>query len=382
LHDHPPPFQTPPDAGAPALPLAGDTPPAPAAPRPRLHPLLRSGLFLIAYVFVHLLVTSLVGIFAQGFSGRFFEEGGFGRSSEFLLLTIALTAPLIVAVTVLFVRALDRRPLASLGARWPVGGPPRALRQAVTVPLATLALLGAWLAAVLALPPSLAMVRFRGTSEVFASGPSWWPLPPILLLPLLLLGFLIQGGLEEWIVRGYVYRALKDRWQPWAAALASSVLFSFLHAANPNVSWVALVNIVLAGMILAALVERSGSLWGATLAHGVWNFSVACLLSVRLSGFEAFHLFDVSIQGDDLLTGGEFGPEGSLALTAFGLLLAVALWRRQPPGTDDRPLKEISLSAPEDKREPVLLENSMVRPLQASFFKRSSPQALLEGLFV
>lgn len=381
LHDHPPPFQTLPDAGIPAPPVE-EIPPAPEAPRPRLHPLLRAGLFLIAYAAIHLLVAMFVGILAQGLSGRFLEEGGFGRSSEFLLLTIAATVPLIVGMTLLFVRALDRRPIASLGARWPVGGPARALREAVTLPLATLALLGAWLAAILALPSSLAAVRFGGTSEVFASGPSWWPLPPALLLPLLLLGFLIQGGLEEWIVRGYVYRALKDRWQPWAAALASSILFSLLHATNPNVSWVALVNIVLAGMILAALVERSGSLWGATLVHGVWNFSIACLLSVPVSGFEAFHLFDVSIQGDDLLTGGEFGPEGSLVLTAFGILLTVALWRRQPPGTADRPLKEIALSAPEDKKGAVLLENSMVRPLQALFFKRSSPQAPLEGLFV
>lgn len=376
LHDHPPPSQSSPDAGAPAPPLEEAPPPAPAA-RPRLHPLLRAGLFLIAYAAVHLLVAVFVGILAQGFSEELFEEGGFGRSSEFLLLTIVFTAPLIVAMTGLFVRALDRRPIASLGARWPVGGKPGALRQAVTVPAATLAVVGAWLAAILALPPSLATVRFGGTSDVFASGPSWWPLPPALLLPLLLLGFLIQGGLEEWIVRGYVYRALKERWRPWVAALASSILFSFLHAANPNVSAVALVNIVLAGMVLAALVERSGSLWGAILAHGVWNFSVACLLSVRLSGLEAFHLFDVSIRGDDLLTGGEFGPEGSLVLTAFGLFLTVALWRGPR-----RPLEEIGVSAREDKRDPVFLVNGMVRPLQASVFEIPSPQAPLEGLFV
>ncbi|HYO16943.1 MAG TPA: CPBP family intramembrane glutamic endopeptidase [Thermoanaerobaculia bacterium] len=328
MHDHPPTFQTSPGTGTPAPFLEEEIPRAPAA-RPRLHPLLRAGLFLIVYVAVHLLVLMLLGILAQGFSGRFFQEGGFGRSSEFLLVTVALTAPPMVAVTVFFVRSLDRRPIVSLGVRWPVGGPPVALRQLVTLPLATLALLGAWLAAVLALPPSLAKVGFGGTSEVFASGPSWWPLPPVLLLPLLLLGFLVQGGLEEWIVRGYVYRALKDLWQPWAAALASSILFSFLHATNPNISAVALVNIVLAGMILAALVERSGSLWGATLAHGVWNFSVACLLSAPVSGFEAFHLFDVSFRGDDLLTGGEFGPEGSLVLTAFGILLTAALWGRR-----------------------------------------------------
>ena len=37
-------------------------------------------------------------------------------------------------------------------------------------------------------------------------------------------------------------------------------------------------------IILAALVERSGSLWGATVAHGVWNFVLSCLVSLPVSG--------------------------------------------------------------------------------------------------
>jgi uncharacterized protein len=313
-------------------------PPVPLAPRPRFHPLVRAGLFLVAYTAVQVIVAIFLGILAYATGGEV------GKSSEFLLLAVALGTPLIVAVTFVFARSLDRRPIGSIGARWPEGGRPAALRQAVTVPLATLALLGAWLAAVLALPASLATVRFGGTSEVFASGPAWWPLPPALLLAVLLVGFLIQGGLEEWVVRGYIYRTLKDRWPPWVSAIASSILFSLLHATNPNISVLALFNIFLAGMILAAMVERSGSLWGATLAHGVWNFSVACLLSVPVSGLQAFHLFDVSFGGDDLWTGGEFGPEGSLVLTALGLFITALLWRRRRP----RPLEGIGMSASED----------------------------------
>jgi CAAX protease family protein len=320
----------------PLPPVEEASPPAPAAPR--FHPLVRTGLFLVAFVAVQVVVATFLGILVYATGGEF------AKASESLVLALVLATPPVVAVTFVFVRTLDRRPISSIGARWPEGGRLAALRQAVTVPLATLALLGAWLAAVLALPPSLATVRFGGTSDVFASGPSWWPLPPALLLAVLLVGFLIQGGLEEWVVRGYIYRALKDRWRPWISAVASSILFSLFHATNPNISVLALVNIFIAGMILAAMVERSGSLWGATLAHGVWNFSVACLLSVPVSGLQAFHLFNVSFGGDDMVTGGEFGPEGSLVLTALGLLLSVLLWRRRQP----RPLEGIGMSTPED----------------------------------
>lgn len=320
------PLSPPRDAVGPAL-----SPPGPPARRPPLfHPLVRSALFLVAYLAVQIVLGVAIALFAQAAGGDLFKEGGFTGSSEIQLLGIVLAAPFVAAVTFAFVWGLDRRPIGSIGARWPKGGPKKALVQAVTAPLATLALLGSWLAVILHLPSSWAEVRFGGVSGSFETGPPWWPLAPGLLLGLLLLGFLIQGGLEEWIVRGYIYRALKDRWRPWVAALASSVLFALLHLLNPDVSAIAIGNIVIAGMILAALVERSGSLWSATLAHGVWNFAVACLLSVPVSGVRVFHLLDVSIGGRELVTGGPFGPEGSLVLTILGLVLTAWLWRGLP----------------------------------------------------
>jgi membrane protease YdiL (CAAX protease family) len=319
-------------------------------PRPLWHPLARAVLYMVAYVVVQIAVVSLFSLLDWALGGVLSREGGLAGSSEAFLLATVLAAPPVLGATWLFVRYFDRRDLASIGIRWPEGGRRTAWWQLATTSLWVFALLGVWLA----LMALLAEVRFGGLSERLREPSPGWPAPQILLLAALLLGFLIQGGLEELIVRGYIYRALKERWRPWLAALASSVLFSLLHAANPNVSWVALVNIVLAGLILAALVERSGSLWSATIAHGVWNWGVACVFSLPVSGVRIFRLFDVSVAGDGRLTGGAFGPEGSLALTLLALLLALALWwpaRRRGP--EDTPPS--SLSAPEDGPGPALL---------------------------
>ncbi|HVR96615.1 MAG TPA: type II CAAX endopeptidase family protein [Thermoanaerobaculia bacterium] len=284
-------------------------------------------LFLVVFVIAQVIATALLYLIALALGReKILQGGGMGELGEGFLLSFALTAPPLILMTWAFVRYLDRRDLASLGARWPAGGRSVALRQALTVPLATLGFLGLWLA----LAAAVSEVRFGGLSEEFQTGPSGWPgeTGSVAFLALLLLGFLIQGGVEEWVVRGYIYRALKERWRWWVSALASSLLFSLMHIFNPDVSWVALVNIVLAGVILALLVERSGSLWGAVLAHGVWNFAVACLLSLPVSGIRMFRLLDLSIEGEGLLTGGKFGPEGSLLLTLLGLLLIAALWPR------------------------------------------------------
>src|SRR4051794_12309773 len=47
----------------------------------------------------------------------------------------------------------------------------------------------------------------------------------------------------------------------------------------------------------------------------VWNFAVACLLSLPVSGVSLFHLLRVATAGNPEVTGGGFGPEGSAVLT-------------------------------------------------------------------
>ena len=71
-------------------------------------------------------------------------------------------------MTLLFVRFLDHRSLASLGARAPLGGRRAALRQAVAAPLSALGVLGVWLALILALPAAYAAVHFEGISAGFS----------------------------------------------------------------------------------------------------------------------------------------------------------------------------------------------------------------------
>lgn len=300
-------------------------------PHPLWHPLARSVLYMVTYAVVQLAVIVLFSLADWALGGALSGEGGLAGSNEAFLLVTVLTAPPMLLVTWLFVRYLDRRGLATIGLRWPERERKAAV-QAATTALGVSALLGVWLA----LMPVLAEVRFGGLSAPFREPSPGGPAPQALLLAVLLLGFIIQSGLEELVVRGYIYRALKERWRPWLAALSSSLLFSLLHAANPNVSWIALVNIVLAGLILAAMVERSGSLWSATLAHGFWNWGVACVLSLPVSGVRIFRLLDLSIAGDARITGGGFGPEGSLALTFLVALLALGLWaplrRRSPTG--------------------------------------------------
>jgi membrane protease YdiL (CAAX protease family) len=376
---------SPPQEPAPQAALPETPPVSLSAPRGKLagrairlftHPIARAVLYVGAFIAVQVLVSSLLRGLAFLGNGRIFRENGLASAPELLLVWVALQAPLALGLTYLFVRFFDRHALGSVGLRWPAGGRRAAGRQLAVTPLATLALIGTWVGLVLILPDRLAALRFGGVSEDFWRGRAWWPLPPGMLLLLLLLLFLIQGGVEELVTRGYLYHVLRERWRPWVAALASSILFALFHLFNPDSSALALVNILLAGMVLAGLVERTGSLWSATLAHGVWNFALSCLLSLPVSGFRIFHLLNVSATGDKRLTGGGFGPEGSLLLTLVGVPLALALWRSAGRSRPPRSVEDTPPSAPEDTPPGAPLEEPMVHTLQEM---SKQPDSALSG---
>lgn len=293
----------------------------------RLHPLTRIGLYLLVFLVLNVLVgvpvlfvwTAVVG------PGRTAIAGEDLPLSLFLLIFVFL-APVVVPVTAAFLRTLDRRPLASIGARLPASGVAGAARQAAGGAGGAALLLALWLA--VAAGP--AQVVFGGLSEWFRSGPSWLPGPGggALALTLYLGGFLLQGGLEEWVIRGYVYRALRERWSWAASAGASAAGFSLLHWANPALDPAGLVNTFLLGIALAAAVEATGTLWAAAAAHGAWNFLMASVLTLPVSGIRTDGLLDLAVRGPAWATGGDYGPEGSWLLTALivPVVVVVAWW--------------------------------------------------------
>jgi hypothetical protein len=100
--------------------------------------------------------------------------------------------------------------------------------------------------------------------------------------------------------------------------------FSFLHAANPGFNVVAAVNTFLIGIFFGAVVLGSGHLWSAIGLHAGWNFSLGCFVSLPVSGLSMPGLLAVRHRetGEfaELFFGGDYGPEGGLAVTLLVLM--------------------------------------------------------------
>lgn len=136
---------------------------------------------------------------------------------------------------------------------------------------------------------------------------------------------LIPAAAEEALFRGYPFQKLVEGFGAVLATLAASLAFAVAHANNPSVNMFALVNIGAAGVMLSVAYLLTRSLWFATGVHLGWNWSMAALLDLPVSGLEIFDapLYEPIDRGPAWLSGGAFGPEAGLA-GLIGLTLAGA----------------------------------------------------------
>jgi membrane protease YdiL (CAAX protease family) len=141
-----------------------------------------------------------------------------------------------------------------------------------------------------------------------------------------LLGFMAAAAVtEELLFRGVLFRIVEERTGTWIALLLTGLVFGAMHLANPDATlWGATAIAIEAGFMLAACYAATRNLWVPIGLHFGWNFAAGGIFSVVVSGNgDSKGLLEATMSGPAALTGGDFGPEGSLYTLAAGVLLTV-----------------------------------------------------------
>ncbi|MET9773643.1 CPBP family intramembrane glutamic endopeptidase [Streptomyces sp. NPDC006367] len=145
-----------------------------------------------------------------------------------------------------------------------------------------------------------------------------------------LAGFMAGAAVaEEVVFRGVLFRIVEEHIGTYLALVLTGLVFGLSHLLNEHATlWGALAIAVEAGFMLAAAYAATRSLWLVIGVHFGWNFALGGIFSSEVSGNDANDgLLETTLSGPKLLTGGSFGPEGSVYAVAFGALLTlVFLW--------------------------------------------------------
>ena len=115
------------------------------------------------------------------------------------------------------------------------------------------------------------------------------------------------------------------RYWPFLGVAISTVLFALLHLGNSGINLVSVINLLFFAMLMVMFVMKDGSLWSACAWHSAWNWMLGNVYGLSVSGSgEKVTIIDLNTTGNELISGGGFGPEGSL-ITTF-VLSIVIIW--------------------------------------------------------
>lgn len=143
---------------------------------------------------------------------------------------------------------------------------------------------------------------------------------------LLIVGYILLFSIaalnEEIMIRGYILNNLFQSMNKYVALIISSLLFASMHLANANITFLSVTNIFLAGILLGIYYVQKQNLWLPISLHFSWNFFQGPVFGFEVSGVNVNGVINQEIQGSNLITGGQFGFEGSI-LATFLILVAI-----------------------------------------------------------
>lgn len=142
----------------------------------------------------------------------------------------------------------------------------------------------------------------------------------------ILIGWIIQGATEEIVTRGWLMNVIGARYNMTFGLILSSTIFGLLHLLNPEVNYLAVINIILVGFFFGIYAIKTKDLWGVCGIHTAWNFAQGNIFGFEVSGMNVgvSSIFDFNLVGNEMIGGGLFGPEAGLVST-FVLLASTIL---------------------------------------------------------
>lgn len=149
----------------------------------------------------------------------------------------------------------------------------------------------------------------------------------VYLLPALAMA-ISSAILEEILFRGVLFRIVEEKLGSYISLVISALVFGLLHLMNPNSSLLIGIGLAIqAGLLLGVLYMYSRNLWLPIAVHFAWNFTLGGIWGAPVSGMSLEKsLVTSTSQGNELITGGSFGPEGSVQATLFCLVATTVIF--------------------------------------------------------
>ncbi|MFP7416631.1 CPBP family intramembrane glutamic endopeptidase [Priestia filamentosa] len=134
---------------------------------------------------------------------------------------------------------------------------------------------------------------------------------------------LVVSFAEETLFRGYIQGLVKHHYTYTAGIIFSTLFFAAMHGMNNNFSVLAFIELILGGLFLGIVREKTQGLWFGIGFHCFWNFTQSGIFGFLQNKEESISVLSIIFKEKNVITGGEWGPEASI-VTSLVLILLIA----------------------------------------------------------
>lgn len=254
--------------------------------------------FLVRII-LGLILSFAVFIIAQQLVGKILDFTTFDNSFRNLIKGI-IASLFVILVYILFYKKIEKRDIKELSSKG-------SLKNIVLGVLIGTAIQGL----------TMLVIYFLGDFQIISFNPVSFIITPFAV------AFSV-AIFEEILLRGIVFRITEEKLGSNIALLLSALIFGAVHLMNPNSSLISSICTGLVGFVFGAAFIYTRSLWLPIAIHFSWNFIQSGIFGAITSGNEkTSSLFSTKISGAEIVTGGAFGPEGTIQATIFWLIVAI-----------------------------------------------------------
>ena len=279
------------------------------ASHPRPFRLLQLALFVASITWV-IAATELASRAARGIAIRFEWSDGYLLVEAIFLIFLLVVG--FVLLEFIASRNLPHQPTV----RQTIGLP---RRPSAPIEFGTGAAIG-W-AIILA---SVFVLAVAGTLHIRF----WLEIRSLWLAMLNLVTIALFALSSEIAFRGYPYRRLMEAIGTTPATILVSILFAIIATFNRDSTYLSISIAILLGVVLCAAWNRTHGLWLGWGLHFAWMASLGVLFGLPVNGFDNLSsIVQTRAVGRIWLTGGDFGPEGSLVMPVLLMLGLIALMK-------------------------------------------------------
>ena len=154
------------------------------------------------------------------------------------------------------------------------------------------------------------------------------------LFPIWIMAVLLNVTMQELLVRGYMYRLIKQRHNSVVAAIVTTAVFTFCHGGAFEAGIIPVLNVITMSLLMTVVMEYTDSLIAPTVMHFIWNCIGALVLGGVSLADDYPSLFTTTFSGNELLSGGMCKIEGSIVVLLMNLALGILLFIQFKRNTD------------------------------------------------